>query len=196
MLCFCLRYYSVLSVLLRHISIYISPPCLTYWYPFSLPWRNDCIFHIHFPSFTHLLMTITMLIIHPQYPHCYAPIYPAPCIIHPTLCSLNPSNPLHFITISRSMHGYHPHIPTSTFLSLHHAMHPEPSRLRMAMHGHILPISTPFFKLTSPSLSLYYTFSRWKTALGSFLFFQTKQRGRGLVHRRLGLRPFREHDVV
>ena len=52
--------------------------------------------------FNLLLMVITVLIIHPQYPHCHAPIYQ-----------------LHFITIPRSMHGCHPHPSSqSPFLSL------------------------------------------------------------------------------
>ena len=92
---------------------------------------------------------------------------------------------------SARMHGCMKHFSSSTFLSLHHAMHPEPSRLSMAMHGHILLISTPFFKPTPLPLSLYYIFSRRKTALGSLPFPQTKQRGRGLVRRRPGSRPFR-----
>ena len=52
--------------------------------------------------FNLLLMVITVLIIHPQYPHRHAPIYQ-----------------LHFITIPRSMHGCHPHPSSqSPFLSL------------------------------------------------------------------------------
>ena len=49
------------------------------------------------------------------------------------------------------MHDCHPRTPSSTFLSLHHSMHLKPSRLSMAMRGHLSPISTPS---SSPSLFL------------------------------------------
>ena len=65
------------------------------------------------------------------------------------------------IAITPNTHAYHyPHIPITTFLSLHHAMHPVSSHLSMAMHDHILPISIPIVKPTSLSLKLHsYPFS-------------------------------------
>ena len=53
--------------------------------------------------FNLLLMAITMLIIHPQYPHCHAPIYHLP-----------------FITTPHSMHGRHPHPSSPSLIFLLH----------------------------------------------------------------------------
>ena len=80
--------------------------------------------------FNLLLMAITMLIIHPQYPHCHAPIYQ-----------------LHFITIPRSMHGRHPHPSSpSPFLSLAAIPIPHPHARNLvylaAHHARVQLIST------------------------------------------------------
>ena len=80
--------------------------------------------------FNLLIMAITMLIIHPQYPHCHAPIYQ-----------------LHFITIPRSMHGRHPHPSSpSPFLSLTTIPIPHPYAWNLvylaAHHARVQLIST------------------------------------------------------
>ena len=73
---------------------------------------------------------ITMLIIHPQYPHYHAPIYHLP-----------------FFTTPHSMHGCHPHpSPPSLFLSLATILIPHPRARNLvdsaAHHAHVQLAST------------------------------------------------------
>ena len=80
--------------------------------------------------FNLLLMAITVLIIHPQYPHRHAPIYQ-----------------LHFITIPRSMHDRHRHPSSpSPFLSLAAIPIPHPHARNLvylaAHHARVQLIST------------------------------------------------------
>ena len=105
-------------------------------------------------------------------PFCHAPH----ALLYLYILSLTPLINIHsfvkscFITIPRSMHDCHPRTPSSTFLSLHHSMHLKPSRLSMAMHGHLLPISAPSsspplflsFPLGAPSLAASYSVSFYR----------------------------------
>ena len=98
---------------------------------------------------------------------------------------------------SARMHGCMKHFSSSTFLSLHHAMHPEPSRLSMAMHGHILLISTPFIKPTPLPLSLSTIFSLAGKLL--WALFLSRKPNSGVADWSVGDRVqghFEEHGVV
>ena len=210
-----------------HICLYSMPPCIPHLFLTSWVFHATCLPHHVFSLYLLPLIPppITLVfILHTCITTCplHSPPWPslnrtqAHHLTHPTpsyhfhthisilihafpslICSLNPSNPLHLNTISRSMHSHHPpipmhitilipmqtlhayipyltciaitpnthayhypHIPITTFLSLHHAMHPVSSHLSMAMHDHILPISIPIVKPTSLSLKLHsYPFS-------------------------------------
>ena len=78
--------------------------------------------------FNLLLVAITMLIIHPQYPHCHAPIYHLP-----------------FITTPHSMHGRHPHPSSPSLL-------PSPAAMAATSLGCHGTAATAHLSMVPPAL--------------------------------------------